>query len=310
MAAAATEASTDAIHLAMLVSAGLLLAGAAVNAVGIRNERLQGIDDADAETRQPIEPPAPPEDPASMTREWDAATYDRIAHPMTRWGSAVIDRLPLEGDERVLDAGCGSGRVTEQVLARLPHGTRDRARCLGADGRPGTAASGRRGGSGGVRRRRPRAAAPDRGHGRRGASRPPRSTGCSTTMRCSATSRPSCGPGARLVAQCGGGDNVARVRRVLAELGETWSPWNFAWPDETRQRLADAGFEEIEVWLHDEPTTIPPEDLHDYLRTVILGQPRCGSEPDEREPFVRAVAERLSDGHLDYVRLNIMARRA
>jgi EmrB/QacA subfamily drug resistance transporter len=47
--AAATEASTDAIHLAMLVSAGLLLAGAAVNAVGIRNHRLHGIDAADAE---------------------------------------------------------------------------------------------------------------------------------------------------------------------------------------------------------------------------------------------------------------------
>jgi hypothetical protein len=34
---AAREASTDAFHIAMLISAGLLLAGAAVNAVGIRN---------------------------------------------------------------------------------------------------------------------------------------------------------------------------------------------------------------------------------------------------------------------------------
>src|SRR5512135_1989574 len=55
-------------------------------------------------------------------RDWDAATYDRIADPMTRWGAAVLDRLPLEGDETVLDAGCGSGRVTEQLVARLPRG--------------------------------------------------------------------------------------------------------------------------------------------------------------------------------------------
>jgi trans-aconitate 2-methyltransferase len=116
-------------------------------------------------------------------------------------------------------------------------------------------------------------------------------------------------PGAQLVAQCGGGDNIARVRRVLKDLGETWTPWNFAWPDETRERLADAGFEDIEVWLHDEPTEIPPEQLHDYLRTVVLGSNLLRREPDEREPFVRAVAERLGDGHLDYVRLNIIARR-
>src|SRR4249920_657993 len=59
----------------------------------------------------------------AMTRDWDAASYDRIAEPQTRWGTVVLDRLPLAGDERVLDAGCGSGRVTELLAARLPHGT-------------------------------------------------------------------------------------------------------------------------------------------------------------------------------------------
>ena len=58
-----------------------------------------------------------------MTRDWDARTYDRVADPMTRWGSVVLDRLPLRGDERVLDAGCGSGRVTEMLAERLPRGT-------------------------------------------------------------------------------------------------------------------------------------------------------------------------------------------
>jgi trans-aconitate 2-methyltransferase len=51
-----------------------------------------------------------------VTSEWDAATYDRIADPMTRWGAIVLDRLPLSGDERVLDAGCGSGCVIEQLV--------------------------------------------------------------------------------------------------------------------------------------------------------------------------------------------------
>src|SRR3954452_23138337 len=58
-----------------------------------------------------------------VTRDWDARTYDRVAAPMTRWGAAVLDRLPLDGDERVLDAGCGSGRVTELLADRLPRGS-------------------------------------------------------------------------------------------------------------------------------------------------------------------------------------------
>lgn len=65
---------------------------------------------------------AQPESVATAAVEWDATTYDRIADPMTRWGAAVLDRLRLAGDECVLDAGCGSGRVTEQLCRRLPQG--------------------------------------------------------------------------------------------------------------------------------------------------------------------------------------------
>ena len=57
-----------------------------------------------------------------MATEWDARTYDRVADPMARWGFAVLERLPLAGDETVLDAGCGSGRVTERLVEGLPRG--------------------------------------------------------------------------------------------------------------------------------------------------------------------------------------------
>lgn len=56
------------------------------------------------------------------TADWNASTYDRVADPQTRWGAEVLERLPLQGDETVLDAGCGTGRVTELLLARLPRG--------------------------------------------------------------------------------------------------------------------------------------------------------------------------------------------
>ena len=54
--------------------------------------------------------------------EWEAGTYDAVSRPQQEWGAAVVERLDLGGDETVLDAGCGTGRVTELLLARLPQG--------------------------------------------------------------------------------------------------------------------------------------------------------------------------------------------
>src|ERR1700681_4871791 len=53
---------------------------------------------------------------------WDAGSYHQVARPHAAWGATVLDRLRLTGDERVLDAGCGAGRVTAQLLERLPRG--------------------------------------------------------------------------------------------------------------------------------------------------------------------------------------------
>src|SRR5215204_3388417 len=60
--------------------------------------------------------------------DWDAETYERVSDPQFEWGLEVLERLELAGDEFVMDAGCGSGRVTERLLERLPRG-----RVLGVD---------------------------------------------------------------------------------------------------------------------------------------------------------------------------------
>jgi trans-aconitate 2-methyltransferase len=54
--------------------------------------------------------------------DWNAAAYDDLSDPMFEWGMAVLGTLELQGDERVLDAGCGSGRLTEELLRRVPRG--------------------------------------------------------------------------------------------------------------------------------------------------------------------------------------------
>jgi trans-aconitate 2-methyltransferase len=245
--------------------------------------------------------------------DWDGATYDRVAHPMTRWGSNVLDRLPLRGDETVLDAGCGSGRVTEQLAERLPGG-----HVIALDASPSMVDAARdrlsRFGD------RVAYAVADLGRDL------PLEAASVDAILSTATFHWVADhdalfrnlarvvrPGGGLVAQCGGAGNIGRVRAVLPEAGDGWpGPWTFATPDETRARLEAAGFTDIETWLNDELETFEPgAPFREYLRTVVLGA-HLERLPDEaaRDAFVDAVAERLPDATIDYVRLNILATRA
>ena len=119
-------------------------------------------------------------------------------------------------------------------------------------------------------------------------------------------------PGSRLVAQCGGAGNIASIQRVLATLGDGWlGDVHFERPEDTTRRLEAAGFDEIACWLTEEPTDFESgEPLEAYLRTVVLGSHLARLPASEHEVFVRAVADRLPAPRIDYVRLNIVARRA
>jgi trans-aconitate 2-methyltransferase len=230
---------------------------------------------------------------------------------MARWGSAVLERLPLAGDETVLDAGCGSGRVTEELVERLPHG-----RVIAADAAPSMLVEARRR----LERFGDRVTFVECDLGRPLPIAGPVDAVLSTATfhwvldhdalfaNLAAVLRPS----GRLVAQCGGVGNVASVHAAAAEeLGDGWhGPWNFATPEETAARLEAAGFVDVETWLHDEPTPIEPgEPMETFLRTVILRN-HVERVPDaERAGFVRRVAELLPASTIDYVRLNILARR-
>jgi trans-aconitate 2-methyltransferase len=245
-----------------------------------------------------------------MTRDWDARTYDRIADPQARWGSIVLDRLPLDGDEAVLDAGCGSGRVTERLAERLPRG-----RVFALDGSPSMIEAARarlaRFGD------RVEFVVADLG-------RPLPIDGRVDAVLSTATFHwipdhdalfanlaAITRPGGWLVAQCGGVGNVDNVMRVLAQTGDGWlGSRNFATPLDTTRRLDAAGYVDIECWLTDEPTRFDPgEPFATFLRTVVLGEHLERLPPSERDAFVQAVVDQLPEPVIDYVRLNITARR-
>ena len=246
-----------------------------------------------------------------MPRDWDARTYDRVADPMTRWGSGVQDRLPLHGDERVLDAGCGTGRVTEQLAGRLPDG-----HVIALDGSPSM-----------VEAARQRLAA----FGDRieylvadlGAPLPIEGEVDAVLSTATfhwvpdhdalfANLAAVTKPGGWLVAQCGGAGNIAAIQRVMATIGDGWlGTVHFETVLATTGRLDAAGYVDIECWLTDEPTRLEAgEPFETYLRTVVLGERLERLPPEEHDAFVAAVAAGVGEPLIDYVRLNIVARRA
>jgi trans-aconitate 2-methyltransferase len=244
-----------------------------------------------------------------VPRDWDANAYDRLSAPMTRWGAEVVGRLELRGDERVLDAGCGSGKVTSILLDRLPAG-----RVIALDGSPSMIEAARNN----LRRFGDRVefVVADLQEPLPIAGRVDAVLSTATfhwipdqdaLFRNLAAVLPS---GGRLIAQCGGKGNIATVEAALRDLGHDFGDKRFATPEETQERLQHLGFEDIDVWLHHETTPIPSEDLEPYLRTICLGSHVEAMGPDEAAAFVHEVAIRLPGPRIDYVRLNIAARRS
>ncbi len=174
-------------------------------------------------------------------RDWDARTYERVSGPQARWAEEVLDRLPLEGGETVLDAGCGTGRVTRMLLERLPDG-----HVVAVDAAPSMVAQARE------------------------ALDPARTTVFQADLAELVLEAPvdaafsnavfhwvpdhdalfarmfaALRPGGRLIAQCGGQGNVERFHEHARAVGERapyaeflagWTgPWNFASPDQTAE---------------------------------------------------------------------------
>jgi trans-aconitate 2-methyltransferase len=118
-------------------------------------------------------------------------------------------------------------------------------------------------------------------------------------------------PGGQLAAQCGGAGNIASIEAALGQIDEALrGRKHFATPEATAARLEAAGFVEVETWLHEEPTPLPEGDLEPYLETICLGDHVERMNPEQRRAFVNDVASRMPEPLIDYVRLNIRARRA
>jgi trans-aconitate 2-methyltransferase len=233
---------------------------------------------------------------------------------MEALGRDVLRRLSLRGDEVVLDAGCGSGRVTEALLERLPEG-----RVIALDSSASMIAAARERLGQGDRRLELR-------HGdllELALEEPVDAILSTATFHWIGDHdalfgrlRAALRPGGQLMAQCGGKGNIDVLRGEAADLlaidpyaehFTDWQPpWHYAGASTTRKRLLDAGFRAAECWLTPAPQR--PEHPGEFLTTIVLGPHVQRLPEDLREPFMDELLARLGEPVVvDYVRLNIDA---
>lgn len=252
-------------------------------------------------------------------REWNASAYHALSEPQFLWGMRVLERISFGGDERVLDAGCGSGRLTKELTRKIPRGF-----VVGCD----------------LSANMTHAAANTLGTTRNAAV-----TADLTWIpfhhafdlvfstatfhwvrdhdRLFAELRQALRHGGRLEAQCGGGPNLAEVHARAEKLVSEppfrlhfagWQdPWLFASPHETEARLLRAGFKTAVCSLEHAPTEFPNAELYRAFLEAVVMRPFLARLPtsDLRALFldtmVHAAAADDPPYTLDYWRLNISA---
>jgi len=222
----------------------------------------------------------------------------------------VLDRLQLRGDERVLDAGCGTGRISQQLLERLPRG-----QLVALDGDPAMIAQARR-------RLSPAGERVEFVLANLDDPLPitPVDAIFSTATfhwvkdhdRLFGNLAAALKPGGQLVAQFGGAGNVSSFLAVMNELGQNGQEtWNFPTAEDTAARLKRLGFTDVRVWLNAEPTPFASrQEMAEFTRVSCLGPWLARLPVGRHDELVQAVAERLHNLELDYVRLNVIARQA
>jgi trans-aconitate 2-methyltransferase len=260
--------------------------------------------------------------------DWNAAAYDDLSDPQFEWGMAVLETLQLRGDERLLDAGCGSGRLTEELLGRLPSGE-----VVALDSSPQMLEQARQRLSRfGERVEFVQASLQDFEVADFKSANPVDGIFSNAVFhwvpdhaamfRCLHAALKPGKPGGWLVAQFGGVGNLARAHRRTDEVAEEarFRPYlagveygpHFEDAASTRQRMEAAGFRVSEARLHTVEARFEHRERYEaFLRTVVLRQVVVKLPEYLRGEFLEEISRRTLQEEgvymLDYVRLTVRA---
>jgi trans-aconitate methyltransferase len=259
--------------------------------------------------------------------KWDPADYRRSSAAQQKWARELIEKLALKGNERVLDIGCGDGKMTAEIAAQLPHGS-----VLGIDSSEEMVAF--------ARRSFPPENFPNLAFAVVDARRLSFDGEFDVVFSNAALHwvidhlpvlegvKRSLKPGGKVLLQMGGRGNAAQVFESVEEIvrSEKWReyfqdfafPYGFYGPEEYRGWLEEAGLEPKRVEL------IPKDMVHKdreglagWLRTTWLPYTQRVQE-ERREEFISEVVDEYLRNnppdaggfiHVRMVRLEVEATR-
>ncbi len=253
------------------------------------------------------------------TVDWNAETYHQVSQPQLKWGLEVMSELSLRGDERVVDAGCGTGRLTAHLLERLPRGKLvaldvsdamlDKARSELAQ--YSERVEFHRVDLGDLQLRLDADVVFSAATFHWVADHAALFRGLAGLLK----------PGGKLHAQCGGEGNLSGFLTLARELAQTPPfaaflsgfeyPTYFAAPADELPRLAAAGFTDAKAWLKNAPTPFTnADDFRTFVGVVVLRHPLAILPESLRGRFLDEVTARAAPEYcLDYVRLELRATR-
>jgi trans-aconitate methyltransferase len=258
------------------------------------------------------------------TREWNSSEYHRLSQPQVSWGKKVLARLTLRGDELLLDAGCGTGRLTAELLEALPRG-----KVVALDISQNMLRSAREHLQPQFGERVPLVAADLQELPFDGVFDGVVSTAAFHWVldhdRLFRGLHRALRPGGWLQAQCGGGPNIARLRERMRALAVSPQyvpflagypePWLYPDAEGAAATLQRAGFVDVQTSVESAPTAMEDRTrFTEFVSTVIVRTyleriPEAGL----RRQYVAQLADQAAADDppfvLDYWRLNLSARK-
>ncbi|NBO35188.1 MAG: class I SAM-dependent methyltransferase [Actinobacteria bacterium] len=237
-------------------------------------------------------------------KPWDGVAYDALPLPHEQWGIRTIEALNLQPNETLLDAGCGTGRDAQLALEKLPHGS---LVCVDQSSTMLDQCRTRFGQDQRVRIL----------EGDLDQALPVEPESVDAIMSVAAlhwlTQHNNVWQhfynalklGGRIATDCGGFGNLAKTLGLVPQIDSNikFPDWYYANVSDTEALLKAAGFVDIAVSLRPHPTPLPDKQtLATYLKTLVFRE--------WTEDQIFKMSELLTDNTLDYVRLEVRAKKA
>ncbi|VVB64236.1 Trans-aconitate 2-methyltransferase [uncultured archaeon] len=58
-----------------------------------------------------------------LTQRWDPEVYSKSSTAQQRWAQELLSKVSIRRNERILDIGCGDGKVTAEIALLVPEGS-------------------------------------------------------------------------------------------------------------------------------------------------------------------------------------------